>query len=229
MAITAQSVVRRATDILQDKTSIRWTSDELVRWLNDGQREVAMYRPDAFSTYGALTLVAGTRQSLPAGGFKLIDLINNVSGTKAAIRQVPRRLLDEQNPEWHGMTTTTSIKHYTYDPRDPRTFLVYPPATAATQVNACYAAYPTDVTEPTPGTDYTSVTGNIGVPDIFASALLDYILYRGYSKNSDYAGDPARAQAHYAAFANALGIEIKATVTVAPVVAHQGELAGGAA
>ena len=35
-------------------------------------------------------------------------------------------------------------------------------------------------------------------------------------KDSQYAGNEARAQARYAAFANALGIEIKATVAVAP-------------
>jgi hypothetical protein len=46
--------------------------------------------------------------------------------------------------------------------------------------------------------------------------LQDYILYRAYTKDSDYAGNAARAQSAYAAFANALGIEIKATVMVAP-------------
>ena len=42
------------------------------------------------------------------------------------------------------------------------------------------------------------------------------MLYRAYTKDSEYAGNAARAQAHYAAFANALGIEIKATVAVGP-------------
>lgn len=227
MPVTAQSVVRRATDILQDQTSIRWTADELVRWLNDGQREIALYRPDAFATYGTLTLVAGSRQSLPASGFKLLDIPNNASGTKAAIRMVDRRALDEQNPAWHGMSGTSTVVHYCYDPRDPRTFYVYPPSAGGNSVNAVYAAYPTDVTEPSPGATYTSVTGNISVPDIFASALLDYMLYRGYSKNSEYAGDPARATAHYGAFANALGIEVKSTVTMAPVTGAPGRLAGG--
>ena len=46
--------------------------------------------------------------------------------------------------------------------------------------------------------------------------MQDYVLYRAYTKDSEYAGNAARAQAHYAAFANALGVEIKATVAVAP-------------
>jgi hypothetical protein len=229
MPITAQSIVRRATDIIQDKTSVRWPADELVRWLNDAQREIALYRPDAFSTFGSIVLVGGSRQSLPAGAVKLIDIPNNTSGTKAAVRQVPRRPLDEQTPEWHGLTGVTSIKHFMYDPRDPRTFYVYPPAAASgAVVNAVYAVYPTDITEPAAGLDYTAVTGNINVPDVFANAVLDLVLYRAYSKDAEYAGNVARAQAHYTAAANSLGLEIKATVLAAPVVNAPGQIVGAA-
>ena len=68
MAISAQSTIRRAVDILQDNSSVRWPVDELVRYLNDGQREVALYRPDALVTNSTITLVAGSRQSLPGDG-----------------------------------------------------------------------------------------------------------------------------------------------------------------
>lgn len=53
----------------------------------------------------------------------------------------------------------------------------------------------------------------------FAGPLIDYVLYRMFSKDSEYAGNAARAQAHYTAFANSLGMEIKATVAVAPTSA----------
>ena len=52
MAITAQSLIRRVVETLQDNTSIRWPVAELVRYLNDGQREVAIYRPDAVRVSG---------------------------------------------------------------------------------------------------------------------------------------------------------------------------------
>ena len=67
MPITAQSVIRRCVETLQDPTSIRWPVAELVRYLNDGQREVALYRPDSLVTSATLTCVAGTKQALPAG------------------------------------------------------------------------------------------------------------------------------------------------------------------
>ena len=39
MPIAAQSIVRRVVETLQDNTSVRWPVNELVRYLNDGQRE----------------------------------------------------------------------------------------------------------------------------------------------------------------------------------------------
>jgi len=215
MPIPAQQIIRRCVETLQDTTSIRWPVAELVRYLNDGQREVVLYRPDAMVTNATITCVAGTRQTLPANGAKLIEVVRN-SGTRRAIRLVNREILDAQMPGWHSLPGQNEILHYMYDQRDPRTFYVYPPATTSTQLDIVYAAYPTDIVEPADGATYTAVTGNISLPDIYGNVLQDYILYRAYTKDSEYAGNLQRAQAHYAAFANALGIEVKATVAVAP-------------
>ena len=216
MPISAQSIVRRVIETLQDNTSIRWPVAELVRYLNDGQREVVLYRPDSMVTNATVSCVAGTKQALPANGAKLIEVVRNASGTKKAVRLTNREILDAQTPGWHNLPGSVDVLHYMYDPRDPRVFYVYPPATASAQLDIVYAAYPTDITEPADGALYTAVTGNIGLPDIYGNVLQDYILYRAYTKDSEYAGNAARAQAHYAAFANALGVEIKATVAVGP-------------
>jgi hypothetical protein len=216
MPIAAQSIIRRCVETLQDNTSIRWPTSELIRYLNDGQREITLYRPDAIRITGSLPLVAGARQTLPAGATKLIDLWNNAAGTKRAVRLVNREILDSQSPGWQNLTGTAEILHFTYDPRIPTEFFVYPPASVAAALNGAYSAMPTDIVEPTDGALYTAITGNISVPDIYGNTLQDYVLYRAYSKDSEYAGNAQRAQNSYASFANALGIEIKATMSIAP-------------
>jgi hypothetical protein len=218
MPISAQSIIRRCVETLQDTTSIRWPVSELVRYLNDGQREVVMYRPDSMVTNATVTCVAGSKQALPANGSKLIEVVRNarVAGNRKAVRMVNREILDAQTPGWHALTGQDDVMHFMYDPRDPRVFYVYPPATTNAQLDIVYSAYPTDIVEPADGSLYTAVTGDISLPDIYGNVLQDYILYRSYTKDADYAGNGARAQAHYAAFANALGVEIKATVAVAP-------------
>lgn len=219
MPISAQSIIRRAVETLQDPTSVRWPISELVRYLNDGQREVVLYRPDSMVMSTSRSLTTGTRQTLPNGS-KLIEVVRNTGGTKRAIRMVNREILDAQTPGWHNLTGATDILHYMYDPRDPTVFYVYPPAATGASVELVYAAYPADIVEPADGALYTAVAGNISLPDIYGNVIQDYILYRAYSKDSEYAGNAQRAQAHYAAFANALGIEIKATVAVAPNPVH---------
>lgn len=217
MPIAAQSIIRRAFEILQDTTAVRWPTNELVRWLNDGQREVVMYRPDSMATNATITCVQGTKQTIPNGGAKLINVVRNANhATKRAIRLIEREVLDAQTPTWHSMSDSTVVLHYMFDPRDPKTFYVYPPAASTVQLDIVYSAYPTDITEPAVGADYTAVSGNVSVPDIYANAILDYILYRAYSKDSEYAGNAQRAQAHYTAFANSMGVEIKGTLGVSP-------------
>ncbi len=232
MTITAQSVIHRATDLLQDQTSIRWPVKELVRWLNDAQRAIVKVRPDSMNTTATMTLSAGTRQDLDsatadaAGNAaliplpaKLIEITRNMAATssKGAVTLVPRKILDAQTPNWHNATGTVNVMHYMFDPKDPKTFYVYPPATALAQLEVMYAAYPTDITEPLSDTSiWSDVTGNLTLPDIYADDVLNLVMYRCYSKDSEYAGNDAKAVAYLNMVTASLGAEIAATVAVSP-------------
>lgn len=218
MPIAAKYVIQRGVVTTQDTTSIRWPVGEWVRYLNDGQREIMLHRPDAFNKSAVIDCVAGTKQALPADGAKLIDVQRNSTVTsKRAVRICSREILDAQMPNWHNIAGAAEIVHFMYDPREPKAFWVYPPATNTAKLEINYSATPTDIAEPAAGSDYTAVVGNISVADIYANSLLDYMLYRVYLKDADYAGNGARAQAHYAAFTTALGIDLKATLSAAPV------------
>lgn len=223
MTIAAKDTIQRAADITQDKTSVRWQADEWVRWYNDGQRELAIYRPDAFAGVAALALVAGVRQTLPATMVRLIDIPNNTGG--AAVRQIERAELDGLKPGWRQVTGATMIKHYMHDPRVPRMFEVYPPAAASgASLDLVGSLYPSVIADPGPNKTYADVVGNMGAPDIFANALLDYLLYRAFLKDAEFAGNAARAQSHYTAFGAAIGVDVAAATTVAPGVGKPGEV-----
>ena len=231
MTIAAQSIVQRATDLLQDQTSVRWPVNELIRWLNDAQRAIVKVRPDSMNTTTTMTLSVGSRQDLDsatanaAGNAalaplpaKLIEITRNMAttSTKGAVRLVPRQILDAQTPGWHALPGNVNILHYMFDPRDPKTFYVYPPATVLAQLEVMYAAYPTDIAVVADGSLFTAVTGNITLPDIYADDLLNLVLYRCYSKDSEYAGNEQRAAGYMGLAKASLGEEIAATLAVAP-------------
>jgi len=223
MTISAASIIHRATDLLQDQTSVRWPANELVRWLNDAQRAIVKVRPDSMNTTATMTLVAGSRQDLDNASLtpppaKLIEITRNMAATstKGAVRLVPRQILDAQTPGWHNLSGSVNILHYVFDPRDPKTFYVYPPATTSAQLEVMYSAYPTDIVEPADGALHTAVVGNISLPDIYADDVLNYVMARSYLKDSEYAGNSERAAGYLAMITASLGAEIAATLAVQP-------------
>lgn len=223
MTISAQSVFQRATDLLQDQTSVRWSVNELIRWLNDAQRAIVKVRPDTMNTTATMTLAAGSRQDLDNAALtpppaKLIEITRNMaaSSLKHAVTLVPRQILDAQMPGWHNIDGSVNILHYMFDARDPKTFYVYPPALATAQLEVMYAAYPTDIVAVADGSLYTAVNGNLSLPDIYADDVLNLVMFRAYSKDSEYAGNEARATAYLNMVTASLGAEIAATIAVAP-------------
>jgi hypothetical protein len=221
--ITAQSIIRRATDILQDQTSVRWPVGELARYFNDAQRVIIKQRPDAMNTTATMTLALGPRQDLDDGALplppaKLIEITRNMaaSSTRGAITKVERGILDSQTPGWYVIPPSVNVIHYMCDPRDPKTFYVYPPATALAQLEVMYCAFPADIPEPVDGSTWIDVTGNMSVPPIYADDVLDLILARAYSKDSEFAGNAQLAAAYLQKASMSLAGEIAATVAVGP-------------
>jgi len=215
MTTSAQSIIRSVVTTLQDPQAVRWTTAELIRYMNDGQRDIALVRPDATSTQATLALSAGARQVLPPVGAKLLEVIRNTTGSQRAIRLTSRLILDAHNPDWYSKAGASELRHYTFDAREPRIFYVYPPASAGASVEMVYSAYPEDISEPADGALYTAVIGNLAVQDIYANALANYILYRAFSKDSETV-NAASATAYYQLYQSMLGIELSGTTGVAP-------------
>ena len=109
-----------------------------------------------------------------------------------------------------------SVKHFIFDERDPTVFYTYPPAMTTSRLEVMYSGYPTDITEPAIGAIWSDVVGSLSLPDIYADDVLNIVLSYAYSKDSEYAGNDARAQGYRALVAASLGSDVAATVAVSP-------------
>jgi hypothetical protein len=207
-------ILGRASIILQDSTNVRFPNDELLKFFNDAQKEVVLHRPDAnMQNVNDFTCVAGSKQTIPTTGLRLVDVVRNVGGR--AITQVDRKILDETLPNWHETTAdgTRKIEHFIFDPADPKHFYVYPKATTAFQLEIVFSAAPSDISISNFNTDTTTIS----VDDVYANSLLDYILYRAYQKDSEFAGNAQRSMMHYQGFTNALGVKTQVDAAVTPM------------
>lgn len=218
MAQKPSDLITRAGDILQDQTQVRWAQAELLRYLNDGRRELAIHRPDIYSSTFVMTMVVGTQQSIPSDGNRFLDAVRNVTSGNVvgrAVRVCEREVLDSQLPDWHTETASVALKHFMFDERSPKTFYVYPPATAGHKLEIVYSKSPVDITS-----DELASTSVLAGEDIYSGVILDYILYRAFSKDSDYAGNLQRAGMHYGMFTNALGIGNRKRFATSPNLAN---------
>ena len=131
-------------------------------------------------------------------------------------------ILNSIEPDWHDPTVTgdaahgSVIKHYVFDPDDPRKFYVYP------GVKDGENAYVELITSRSP-TDLSATSSTIYIDDIYGNALVDYVLFRCYMKDSEFAGNAQRASQHYQLFLNSVSSGISSKNLINPNFDRNGQ------
>lgn len=210
--LASQLIAAAATE-LNDDDLITWTQDDHIEFINSAQRQVAVERPDASQTSESIALVAGTKQTIPAGYRRLLDITRNMGADGLTpgkpIIGVDRASLDLANQYWHSATGKTSVQNYTYDEKTPEIFYVSPPVKAGevVQIEAVFSTVPAEVTDP---------ADELAINDIYYNAILDWMLYRAFSVEVDSANSGAMAARHYAAFGNFFDKKYKIDIGFSP-------------
>lgn len=201
--ILASVIVDKAELQLRDTGNVQWTANELLGWLNDGKRQIAIFKSDANIVVDTLQLAQGTRQELPEDCLLLLDIPRNM-GTDGetvgkAITYAKKRDLDLADPDWHTDTASAVVQHYTYDQKKSNHFFVYPPQPNADRgyVEIEYNAAPADI----------AIGTAINIADVYEPALLDYVLFRAYSKESKSGSNQQKADKHWSYFMASLGVK----------------------
>ena len=219
MVTKASEVLNAVGVIAQDEENVRWPLAELRVWLNEAQNIVVMHKPNATARSVVIELAEGTLQTLDAAYLSLIAVPRNLKSAQdsprlgaRAITPSDRATLDGIDPDWHDTDrcpATKLVRHVIADPAVPREFYVYPGNDGTGIIEASVSVVPTPVPVPVGDPeDIASYEIDLDIEDIYASALVDYTLYRAYSKDAAIPALAARAQAHYGQFASALGIKL---------------------
>lgn len=202
MPMTVNDVVTRAAILLNDvgnstigvAANTRWSQAELIDWVSDAQRQIVLARPSASNDAKFITLVAGTRQSLPVDGWLLLSVNRNASGR--AIRQTDRKILDAQNPNWHVDPSQAVVWNYTYDENDQYNFYVYPPNDGTGSIELNYSVMPPQM---------ATLTDTLLLDSIYLTPMVDYVCFRALSKDAEFAGGASLAANFLNAFQTAIG------------------------
>ena len=197
--IPVKNLIDRAGLLLQDEDHVRWTVVELIEWINEGVGALIRLKPAVAARRGVFALKPGARQTLDGSDVQLIDIVCNLAADDVtpgrAVRMTDRHLLDSTDPNWQAMAQSTTVRHYLYDDRVPTVFYVYPPAAVGAKVEVIRAVVPDEV---------ANAADSVGLSIEYADSLLNYVVFRCLSKDSEYAG-AQMATGYYNAFTASMG------------------------
>ncbi len=218
MTYPAQTIIKDAQVVLQDLGGVRWPATELVGYLNAGQNALVQARPDQNAVVRAFEPIEGAVQTLPVDALTFIDIAGNTSGKQRSIRKVESKTLDDVDRDWHSMLPASVFVHFCHDTRFPRQFLLYPPAKppgSGASVDLVHSVAPTPVPA-AGGMPFSTVTGNIGLADNWAGALLNYVLGRAYAKDAEYGNNATKSATYLGAFASEVSGQAQIANAVKP-------------
>lgn len=202
VGIPVADLLRRFQTIMLDAKAARWSAQEAIDWMNDGATEIVLRRPASRAVTELLQLEDGTYQRASANTAQVLNVIRNigVDGRPGrTIRIADIHQIDDIDPMWHqGRAGIT--KNYMVDERSPTTFYVYPPANGGAIVEML-------VSKPPPYVSKNDDT--LDMRPEFINAILEWMMYRAHSKDSEYA-QGAMAIQHYQAFTDAIGAPTQA-------------------
>lgn len=203
MTIAVVDVLGRVNTQLRDPGFIRWTKSELLGYFNDAVRAVALKRPDATAAVIPFECAAGVRQQLPESVYQLIDIVGQDSGH--AVVPADRVTLDTADPMWRTISGEVSAEAYLYNPALPQYFMLYPGVADGVTLEIAASLYPVDVTlEDLDEEDPVAMA----ISDIFINPVVDWCLYRAFSKDAP-GKDDNLAKQHLQNYNDAMGIKNK--------------------
>jgi len=94
-------------------------------------------------------------------------------------------------------------------------FFVFPPVNAGTKVEAVFSKYPVKVDD---------LDDDLELPETYFEATLNYVMYRAYSKDTEFTSNPQVAGAYLAAYNNLMGVKTLKTNAFSPVTNRKGDV-----
>lgn len=207
--IAVADVASRAARVLTDLNYVRWTEPELVGWAADAVLAIITRDPSAGAAVQTVTLAAGTLQTLPTSGIRLLGVVRNITasgGPGRVIRLTDQQALDDSDPDWHSSMPGNEVRQYTFDERVPKAFYVYPPALDGIKVELKATWAPPAVTD---------IADSLAMDEVYRPAIVDYVCYRAMSKDDD-AANLQKASMFYSAFADAIGGQNSVATATSP-------------
>ena len=210
MPLLASELFRAAGDELNDlqpgEEHVRWTLVDLADYLTGAVAQMAALKPTLFTSFVPLRLSPGAVQSVPGAYTELIDVLYNLDANGVQTERVV--LGDFSAARAFNRPACGSepylVRTVSIHPDNDTYYYVDPPVPNVPPYPAVWALVrlaPTVIIAPTDAVVMANTT-----PETYREALLDWMLYRAFGRDTESTESFQKSQAHYKAFYQFLGV-----------------------
>ncbi len=183
MAVQAATIISQVQEVCNDTEGVTYTDADILEWVNDGQVSMSNLRPDLFTEPATMTLSEGIDQDLPETYSRLVRIICNMNGVTV---NGPVEMNDlNAFGDWRNDDASATVTDYVYHEETPTKFMVYPKNDGTGSLFVDMVKTPPAVTD---------LTGTLNIRDSLAPAMLDWILFRLFSRDDENTPNMQRAQ-----------------------------------
>ena len=196
--MTPAEIITEARKLINDdRVPFRYSDTDMLGFVNQTLKRMAMFRPDLFSYIGDVSTVANTTfQSMPADSIRLVEIFGVKDGD--TITEVDREVFDQTYPGWRTEPAGTPV-NFMRHVRNPNVYFLYPRPTTGVILLAEYAKVPTDY----------SLSAPITAPiDAYFPTLVDGVVYLAESVDDEHVNS-GRAKLFLDSFTQALGVSLQ--------------------
>ena len=199
--MTPASVISDVRRLIQDtREPVRYSDTELLGYVNQTLKRMAMLRPDLFIVTGTITVVPNqNRQLIPSNASRLVEIFSNVNGN--AIEEVNRDVFDRAYPNW-PLDPPGSPTKYIRHTRNPKAFFLYPAPQASFQLMADYVVSPPN---------YTLLQTIQNPSAEYYPVIVDGTVFLAESTDNEHVST-GRAKLFFDAFVQGLGVSSQARI-----------------
>lgn len=186
--LTVQDVIDRVQRTFGDESSAQVTQADILRWINDAQREAVMQNEGLHPTVGYISTVAGTKEyTLPTDLFVLTHVYvrDSVSNSYYPMAYKSLKEFEDAAGGWDGSTLQSYPLIFSQQAENMVVIYPAPAASVANGLKLIYSRYATDVT----GTGST-----IDLPPYLHTYVVNFCLMQAYEMDEDWESATQKGQ-----------------------------------
>lgn len=186
--LSVSDVFSRVKRTFGDEAAVQVTESDILRWINDAQREAVMQNEGLLQTVGYLDSVSGTKEyTLPTDLFTLSHLYLKDTEFTAyyALRWLSLKDFTEYADGWDGNTITAMPLVYTQQQDNKVVIYPTPQASLTSGIKLIYSRYAVDVVDS---------SSDIDLPPYLHSYVVNFCLMQAYEMDEDWESSSQKAQ-----------------------------------